>query len=390
MKILFNHPNSNDAIKNIVVLIGACFMAGIIGAFAEYLSHNDESGSSAFKNKMKKLKEYMHYRHLPVQLQEEILYFHQHNWNKTHLLDERTVLSLLSLPLQLELSFEIFEDLTNLFPVLQECNTIVQKRLCHAFMRQTCIKNATIYSVGEIGWDIYFVTSGLVQVTLPSDEDDRLDEEGRANIPLIREKAMSLGLLYRPGNHFGESALVSHSGVRQETVTSHSVTELLFISKESLDEIFKLMPSRERNKLKSSLLSRNGNVWHRFDRIEENDHQTPVTEMSSSSFRSSSKSFLSWSKPDRFTMVQTQQSSRRLALHSRGSKRSRLRSFSADASVQAIRIGRSTNSFDTKKLVSSALNVRNRINMGTIKCAFGESEESEISKSSNVWDPGAT
>ena len=377
-------------------------MAGIIGAFAEYLSHNDESGTSAFKIKMKKLKEYMNYRHLPAQLQEEILFFHQHNWNKTHLLNERTVMSLLSLPLQLELSFEIFEDLIKLFPVLRECNPIVQKRLCHAFTRQTCIKNATIYSVGEIGLDIYFVTSGLVQVTLPSDEDDRLDEEGKANIPLIREKAMSIGLLYRPGNHFGESALVSHSGVRQETVTSHSITELLLVSKETLDGIFKLMPSKEKNKLKSSLLSRNGNVWHRFDRIEDNDHLTSVTEMqfssigikSTSSFRSRSKSSLSWSKPDRLTIFQSQQSSRRLALHSQRRERSRLRSFSADASVQAIRNGllrnRSANSMDNKKNISSALNVTNMVEVGTINCALGDNEESEVSKSTNVWDPGTS
>jgi len=131
--------------QNVVVLLGACFFAGIIGAFAEYLSHNDKSGPSAFKNKLQKLEEYMNYRKLPFCLQSEICYFHRHTWKRSHLLDERAVVSVLPFPLQLDLSYEVLESTIRQFPIIYELAEIVQKRICHALVRQVCPPNAIIY-----------------------------------------------------------------------------------------------------------------------------------------------------------------------------------------------------------------------------------------------------
>lgn len=325
--------------QNVVVLIGACFLAGFIGSFAEYLSHNDESGQSAYETKMRKLQDYMSYRNLPHDLQREILFFHHHKWNNSKLLDEREVINILPLPLQMDLSFEILGSLIKQFPVLTELKIRVQKRICHALSMQVSPPKATIYRAGDIGWDLYFIGSGLVQLSLPSNTSV-LDEEGKANEDYIKRRASSVGLLYRPGNHFGESCLRSHSGVRQETVKAKTIATLYFISKESLEQIFDLMGIEEKIKLTKNLINRNGNVWHSFDEDQKIEQEVDKEYLSQSK-RSSNI----LSKSDRFTAIQARQSKKSTLLDERNKSRrrsTRLRSFSAEASAQAIRQSRNS------------------------------------------------
>lgn len=322
--------------QNVVVLVGACFFAGLIGAFGEYLSCNDESGHSAFKNKMQKLQEYMQYRHLPPQLQSDILYFHNNKWSWSHLLDEEAVTGLLPEPLQLDLSYEVLGKIIQKFPILYDCSEIVQKRICHSLKREVCPPNTDIYHVGDIGWDIYFIGSGFLQVSLPSDLSE-MDEEGRANVGKLKAKAESVGLVYRPGNHFGESSLVSQSGVRQEHVRAKTMAELFVISKERLEQIFGYMAPHERDKLKESLLSRNGNVWHTFDTEVASERSSIVRK----SMILSKVPSLRRSMRNRFerssSASSTSESVKSQSNPNLRNRKLRLRSFSAEASAQAIR-----------------------------------------------------
>lgn len=152
-------------------------------------------------------------------------------------------------------------------------------------------------------------------------------------------------MLYRQGNHFGESALSSLSGVRQESVTAKTVAELYFLSKEKLDEIFQFTSIEERSKLRRNLQSRNGNVWHYFDDDDEsNSDSSDKRDKLQSSYRNSrrisslharSSSLCGWAKPQRKSMVQSSQSfntdtARRLR------RNTRLKSFSAQAMGRAI------------------------------------------------------
>ena len=310
-------------------------MAGLIGSFAEYLSHNDESGQSAFETKIQKLQDYMKYRNLPSSLQHEILFFHRHKWTNSHVLDERSVLSVLPIPLQMELSYELLKPKIFQFPILSEAEIVVQKRISHALMRQVCPSNATIYNAGDIGWDVYFIGAGLIKISLPSDLNI-LDEEGKANMAHTKEKAASVGLLYRPGNHFGEFCLKSQSGVRQETVIAKTMTTLYLISKKSLDYIFNFMTKEQRDRLVSNLLSRNGNVWHSFDSVLD----SPQKKSSKIRMQPTRSPSYILNKSERFTVLQAQRSRKKLLSGSRQSTRrrsTRLRSFSAEASAQAIR-----------------------------------------------------
>jgi len=167
-----------------------------------------------------------------------------------------------------------------------------------------------------------------------------LDEEGRANIERTREKATSVGLIYRAGNHFGESCLESITGVRRESTIASTVVKLHLLSKESLDEIFTYTPWGERNQVRRGLLSRNGNVWHSFDEQESTPKPLALTRgRTGTRLGKSPTSFLSWTKSQRMTVFQKRDNETVRQTERKGVKKPakpRLRSFSAEASTRVL------------------------------------------------------
>ena len=83
-----------------VVLVGACFLAALIGAFGAYLQQNDTTGQNSFYAKIERVKQYMRFRNIPSDIQSSILFFHHCRWEASQTLDERETLSLLPQPLQ--------------------------------------------------------------------------------------------------------------------------------------------------------------------------------------------------------------------------------------------------------------------------------------------------
>jgi len=341
--------------EDVVVIIGACFFAGIIGAFTAYLSQNDTSGSNAFRIKLQKLQEYMNYRCLPQQLQNEILIYHKYKWNQTHIIDVQQVLSILSNPLQMDLSFEVSKHVISCVPVLNSFDRIVQKRIASAFMLQVSPAHSNIYHVGDIGWDIYFIGSGLIKITLPSDLFE-LDADGRVHAYRAKIKAQATGLLYKRGNHFGESCLLSESGVRQETCTAKTMAELYLISKDDLESIWSYVVEEEREKMRNDLLIKNGNVMFFFDDIEEYDDQNQYHQdkrdsdiFSNESYESQTsppihtnrhslheKSILAGSRASRFNSIRSPSTRKKRRARVQNKDWVRLRSFSAPASREAM------------------------------------------------------
>lgn len=264
-----------------VVLIGACFLAGFIGAMVQLLSQNDTMGVNSFKTRIQKLKQYMAYRKLPPSIQNNVLYFHSCRWQDSQTNDERETLSLLPEPLQLDISYAVKARAIQTVPILKTLPTIVQKRLCNALLLQVYPPNSVIYSVGSLGFEIFFIASGVVSIILPSDLSE-LDSAGRADADATKQKFQSIGLLLGVGNHVGESCLKSESGVRQETVMAKSKVETYVLSKDDLDMICRFMEPSKRKMLIQSLLTKNKSCWHTFDDVslsEDNDKESLSSEL---------------------------------------------------------------------------------------------------------------
>lgn len=318
--------------ENIVILTGASFLAGIIGAFGEYFAYSDQSGSSAFKVKLQKMTDYLSYRQIPIPVRDSIVFFYKSRWNKTRVLNQKVATALLSEPLQMDLSFESSIQVIQKFPILTECSRILIKRICHSFNIHMCPPNTPIYKAGDIGFDIYFIGAGLVKITLPRDLSI-LDEDGRSDAAKAQEKAAAIGSLYRPGNHFGESCLDSSSGVRQETAETKTIVELYVLAKSQLELILHYIPPRERLQFLRNIRCRNGNVRHGFESLSlSNDEGKSKIDRNS---MTSQTSFLSWSKPRKHISLASLKSPSSTEMDSViGSRKNRLLSFSAQA-IQA-------------------------------------------------------
>jgi len=261
--------------ENIVVLIGACMFAGVIGACGALLNQSDTSGSNSFRVKMQKLAKYMICRDFPTELRHEMVLYHQKKWQHSNIPDGERAMRILPFSLQMELSHEIMRKRGLIrIPIIGDCSRIIQMRLANALKAQVCPANSTVYSVGDIGWDIYFIVLGLVDAILPT-EDSQLDLAGMAATDARNRKKESLGLTYKAGNHFGESALISKSGVRQETIRAVMLTELYHISKQDFEtKILAYMDPEESKTLKTRLLNENGanpRVFHSFEDDNERD-----------------------------------------------------------------------------------------------------------------------
>ena len=240
-----------------VVLVGACFLAALIGAFGAYLQQNDTTGQNSFHAKIERVKQYMRFRNIPPDIQRSILFFHHCRWESSQTLDERETLSLLPQPLQLDISFAVKEKVIHMVPILEALPIVIQKRIAHALRPQVYAPrdNPIIYNVGDIGWDLFFISSGFVSVSLPDDATE-LDAAGRANFDSIKVKFESAGLVLGPGSHVGESCLCSNSGVRQETVVAATRVTIFALCKDDFDDICQVMGPPKAKQLKESLLSR--------------------------------------------------------------------------------------------------------------------------------------
>ena len=181
--------------EDVVVLTGACFFAGIIGAFSAWLSKRDTAGSNAFKLKHQALVNYMACRTFPLDLQDEILAYHGHRWDRSAAIDDKkSLLGILPIPLQMDLSYEVVRNIIQSIPFLANYPLIVQKRIAHALRVQACPPRSTTYTVGDIGWDVYLISKGVMSITLP-DDISVLDAAGRANAARLRRKRDTIGNL---------------------------------------------------------------------------------------------------------------------------------------------------------------------------------------------------
>ena len=173
----------------------------------------------------------MKYRNIPEDIQASILFFHHCRWTHSQALDEQDTLQILPEPLQLEITFAVKQRVIRLVPILDSLPVIVQKRITHALILQIYSRQdrPCIYSQGDIGWEIYFITLGVVSILLPTNFAE-LDVAGRSNAAANKQKFDSLRLLLGQGNHAGEGCICSESGVRQETVTAITAKAETYVS----------------------------------------------------------------------------------------------------------------------------------------------------------------
>jgi len=157
--------------------------ASIIGAWQALLKQTDETGDNAFKDKITRLLTYMEYREFKPSLRNAVVLHYAHLWHSERCLDhDGAVVNELPAPLRMEIAHCVIGQALGKVPVIRDCELLTRKRLADVMRKQVAGADSTIFEVGDIGWEVYFIASGTVKIELPSSPDvgsSKNNQEGK-------------------------------------------------------------------------------------------------------------------------------------------------------------------------------------------------------------------
>jgi CRP-like cAMP-binding protein len=249
--------------QQVVAIAGAYIAAIFMGYCESYQLDKDARSDHAFKTKIRMIERFIQYRQLPTALKESIVMQFNYLWTQTRSLDgiKNTLLENLSEPCRIDVLAHLHRDLIENVPVLRDTCSQLKRRLSAKLTPQIALADSVVYRAGDIGQSIFFVHSGEFLVNLSQDKST-LDAFGLGSLRILLNKEEKYGRLYVRGSHFGEFCLLSKSGLRADTVHAKITSEVYYLLKTDLYEIFLYMTPAIRRDFIYQLFTRVGDVRH--------------------------------------------------------------------------------------------------------------------------------
>jgi len=154
-----------------VMLLGASLWAYIIGNIASLVS-NIDSSKAAFWNRVDTVNQYLRNRQVPAELSDQVRDYYDYVWARYRGMDSREVLEGLPAPVRLDVLAHLARDLTEHVPLFRECSRPLRNVLLMALQPRIFVPGSWVVHAGETGTEIYFVTSGEMEIL--SVEDGRI------------------------------------------------------------------------------------------------------------------------------------------------------------------------------------------------------------------------
>ncbi len=155
----------------VVMLLGASLWAYIIGNIASLVS-NIDSAKASFWNRVDTVNQYLRYRQVPAELTDQVRDYYDYVWARYRGTDAREVLDGLPDPVRLDVLAHLARDLTEHVPLFRECSPPLRNVLLMALQPRIFVPGSWVVHAGETGTEIYFVTSGEMEIL--SVEDERI------------------------------------------------------------------------------------------------------------------------------------------------------------------------------------------------------------------------
>lgn len=249
--------NSQERIYASLVSFMGSFLTGYIISSTTSMLMRANKTSASYREQMDKIKAYLGYRKVPMKLSRRIIEYFTYYISRHALFDEQKILQQLSLPLRVELTSFLFEDVLKVIPMFASIKD--SSFLSHLMMLLKPVSAApgdVIIKENDIGLEMYFVVKGV----------------------LVGSKADDLG--YREnitsGNHFGETSLFNSitetTGKpprRQMTVTATSYCDLFSLSKHDFTALIKDFPEVKKH-LNLARSNASEEVPKKFESCQEN------------------------------------------------------------------------------------------------------------------------
>lgn len=203
-----------------VQIIGAGLYGFIIGNIATLIA-NIDIARAQHREKIEKISTFMQYRNIPPDLQKRVKEYYNYLWETRRGYDETSVLE--DLPLALKTSVSIFlnREMIEKVPLFRGADDSMIRDIILNLEPVVFTPGDYVVRKGEIGFDMYFISRGSVDVVSEDEE--------------IVYATLSAG------QFFGEIALLL-SSPRTATIKTREFCDLYRLNKETFERVLERYP----------------------------------------------------------------------------------------------------------------------------------------------------
>jgi hypothetical protein len=209
----------------IIMLMGAAIYGFIIGNIANIIANLDVA-KSQFQEKVENVDTFLKYREIPSDLQKRIHDYYDYLWESRRGYEESKLLRDLPTSLKTQVAFFLNRDIIEKVPLFKNASREFVRDIIMNLKPVIYTPGDSIVTFGEIGYEMYFIGRGEVDVT---------NEEGTITYATLTA-----------GQFFGEIALLL-STPRTATVKARAYCDFYILDKDTFDNILQRYPRFAKN-----------------------------------------------------------------------------------------------------------------------------------------------
>eukprot|EP01012_Entosiphon_sulcatum_P005336 TRINITY_DN1234_c0_g1_i1.p1 TRINITY_DN1234_c0_g1~~TRINITY_DN1234_c0_g1_i1.p1 ORF type:complete len:503 (-),score=163.30 TRINITY_DN1234_c0_g1_i1:295-1803(-) len=225
----YNNTNPHTQIETLfsifVTMVGISLFATIIGTVGSLVTNLDSS-ALYFRQKMDGINDYMKYKRIPQDLQNEVRNYYTYLWKSGKGLDKNKVLDDLPPYLKNKMSVILNSEIIKKVPLFQQCkdDTEFINEIVKCFKPRVCLPNSFVVRKGEVGNEMFFISRGELNVV--SDDD-------------------KVVFTLKDGGFFGEIALL-YDTKRTASIVARTYCDMFVLTKEDFKKVMKKFPAQSK------------------------------------------------------------------------------------------------------------------------------------------------
>lgn len=225
----FNNTNPVTILElvctSFFTLSGIMFFATIIGAVGD-MATNLDSSKIYFRTHLDEIDDYMQYKKLPMQLQDDVKAYYNYLWKSGKALEKNELLRDLPQYLKNKMSLYLNRAIVSKVPLFQKYADDEKfiTALVMSLKSIVCLPNFFVVRKGEIGTDMYFVSRGELNV---------VTDDG------------NVVFTFRDGGFFGEIALLFDTK-RTATIVSRTYCDMFILTKDDFKKVLRQFPEQSK------------------------------------------------------------------------------------------------------------------------------------------------
>ncbi|KAL0488021.1 hypothetical protein AKO1_015223 [Acrasis kona] len=203
------------------VVVGSCLYSILLGTVGDIVLSMDRN-DQIFRDKIDNLREYLKYRSVSSNLQQDSKKFYTILQRGKKGIDFEQVIGDLDIAVKRKIAQYLHKDLVAHVPLFKKCGDLFVEAICQKLKYTLLLKGYYCVTAGDKGREMFFIGKGSVQV---------VSADGKVVYATLRE-----------GAFFGEIALVEETR-RTASIRAAELCELYVLYKEDFDNVVKRFPA---------------------------------------------------------------------------------------------------------------------------------------------------